>query len=86
MNRTKLALALAPVWAVALTLSIVFQGTDPGARGLIADVSFFTWLVCSIALLVIGASALVHRMRGSAQSSSRERHQGAYRTGRISRG
>lgn len=68
MNRTKLALALAPVWVVALTLSIVFQGTDPGARGAIADVSFFSWLLCSIVLLVLGASALVHRMRGSEQS------------------
>jgi len=69
VNRTTLALALAPVWAVALTLSIVFHSTDPGARGVIADGAFFTWLVSTVVLLVIGALALVQRLHGSGQSA-----------------
>lgn len=68
MNHAKLALALAPIWAVALTLSIAFQSSDPGARGVIADISFFCWLICSVALLVVGAMALVRHTRRSGQS------------------
>jgi len=66
VNRT-LALALAPVWTLALALSIVFSSSDPGARGVVADVAFFTWLLSTVALIVLGTAALVRRMRGSEQ-------------------
>jgi hypothetical protein len=67
VNRTRLTILVAAVWAVTLTLSIVFHSSDPGARGVIADVSFFTWLVCTIALIVIGAAALVGHTRTRAR-------------------
>ena len=68
MNRTTLAFALAAIWAVGLTLSIVFHSSDPGARGVVADISFFAWLITSVALLVLGAAALVRRMQSSSQT------------------
>lgn len=69
MNRPTLAFALSAIWAVGLTLSIVFHSSDPGARGVIADVSFFAWLLASVALLVLGAAALVRRMQGSGHAA-----------------
>lgn len=69
MDRTKLALALALVWTLGLALSIVFHSSDPGARGAIADVAFFAWLLSSVALLVLGAAALVRRMTASGPSA-----------------
>ncbi len=69
MNSTTLALALAPVWTVGLVLSMVFHSSDPGARGVVADVAFFTWLLASVTLIVLGTAALVRRLRTSGPSA-----------------
>jgi hypothetical protein len=60
------AKVLAPVTAlmlVGLVLSNVFHSDDPGWRGTVADVSFFTFVLLLLFLAGVGAAALIRRLR-----------------------
>ncbi len=61
MNQPRILIPLVGLLLTFLVLSIVFQSGDPGARGIIADVSFFGFLLLTLCLLVIGVMALLRR-------------------------
>lgn len=61
MNQPRILIPLVGLLLTFLVLSIVFQSSDPGARGIIADVSFFGFLLLTLCLLVVGVMALLRR-------------------------
>ena len=56
-------LGLIVLFFVLLALSIVWQSSDPGIRGLLADAGFFGSLLVGIFLIVSGARAMGRRYR-----------------------
>jgi MYXO-CTERM domain-containing protein len=64
--RRSVVVPLAVLMVAGFVLSNVFHSDDPGARGPIADVSFFTFVLLALFLIGLGAAALVRRRRNSA--------------------
>ncbi len=54
---------LAALLVVCFTLANVFHSSDPGARGVVADISFFGFLLSALYFAVVGALTLVRRRR-----------------------
>ncbi len=63
MTSRNLMIPLAVLLVVCLVLSNVFHSSDPGARGTIADISFFGFLLLALYFIVAGALTLIRRMR-----------------------
>ena len=63
MTSHRMLLPLAVLLVVCFVLANVFHGSDPGARGVVADISFFGFLLLTLYFLVAGALTLVRRMR-----------------------
>ena len=61
MNRPRILISLAGLLVIFLVLSNVFHSSDPGARGAIADVSFFGFLLLALYFVTIGLTALLRR-------------------------
>ena len=59
MNRRRILIPLAGLLVIFLVLSNVFHSSDPGARGTIADISFFGFLLLTLCFLGIGLMALL---------------------------
>ena len=65
MPRSRILIPLGGLMVIFLVLSIVFQSSDPGARGTIADISFFGFILVALCCLVIGLMALMRRRQGN---------------------
>ncbi len=63
MAQHRILILLGGFLLIFLALSTIFQSSDPGAQGIIADVSFFSFLVLAVCLLIIGLVALVRRVQ-----------------------
>ncbi len=63
MTSRNLMIPLAVLLVVFLVLSNIFNSSDPGARGIIADISFFGFLLLALYFIVAGALMLMRRMR-----------------------
>ena len=61
MNRPRILIPLGGLLVIFLVLSNVFHSSDPGARGTIADVSFFGFLLLTLCFMAIGLMALRRR-------------------------
>ncbi len=61
MAQPRILIPLGGLLVIFLVLSNVFHSSDPGAQGAIADVSFFSFLLLALYLLVIGLMALLRR-------------------------
>lgn len=56
-------LGLIALFLVLLPLSFVLHSTDPGIKGVLADVTFFGSILVGMFLIVSGARALARRYR-----------------------
>ncbi len=63
MTSRRLMLPLGILLAVCFVLANVFHSSDPGARGIVADISFVGFVLLTLYFVVAGALALVWRMR-----------------------
>ena len=61
MNRPRILIPLGGLLVIFLVLSNIFHSSDPGARGTIADVSFFGFLLLALCFMAIGLMALLRR-------------------------
>ena len=61
MNQPRILIPLGGLLVIFLVLSNVFYSSDPGARGTIADISFFGFLLLTLCFLGIGLMALLRR-------------------------
>ena len=61
MNRPRILIALGGLLVIFLVLSNVFHSSDPGARGTIADISFFGFLLLTLCFVAISLRALLRR-------------------------
>ncbi len=59
----RLLLPLAVLLVACFILANVFHSSDPGARGVVADISFFGFLLLALSFIVVGGVALVGRVR-----------------------
>jgi len=61
MTRPQILIPLGGLLVIFLVLSNVFHSSEPGARGTIADISFFGFLLLALCFLAIGLQALLRR-------------------------
>ena len=61
MTQSRILIPLGGLLVLFFVLSNIFHSSDPGAQGLIADVSFFSFLLLVLCFLLIGLMALVRR-------------------------
>ena len=66
MTSRRLIIPLGVLLVVCLVLANVFHSSDPGARGTIADISFGGFLLLTLYFIVVGALALMRRLRRTA--------------------
>ncbi len=66
MTSRRLMVPLGGLLVVFFVLANVFHSSDPGARGTIADISFFGFLVLTLYFIVVGAVTLKRRLRRTA--------------------
>jgi hypothetical protein len=66
--RAKVLIPVTALMLAGLVLSNVFHSDDPGWRGPVADVSFFSFVLLLLFLVGVGAAALVRRLRGGQRS------------------
>jgi len=64
MNRPRILIPLGGLLVILLVLSNVFHGSNPGARGTIADISFVGFVLLTLYFLAIGLTALLRRGQG----------------------
>ncbi len=63
MTQSRILIPLGGLLVLFFVLSNVFHSSDPGTQGLIADVSFFSFLLLVLCFLLIGLMALVRRVQ-----------------------
>jgi hypothetical protein len=63
MKRTGWIVLVAVSLVLFVTSAFVVNSSDPGVRGVVADVAFFGWLATVIVMIALGTRALAGRFR-----------------------